>query len=105
MSGGGRSLKGVWAHDFAAAAAVLQTGDGCRLSAQWHGGAPEGAARLELPSGATVELEVAAWFVGEGQLQNAEGHVYQGAILAPCYLQRTNTMVTVKWLPYYGGAC
>ena len=86
----------MWAHDFAASAAVLQTGDGSRLSAQWHGGAPEGAARLELPSGATVELEVAAWFVGEGQLQNAEGHVYQGALLAPCDLLRTNTMVTVN---------
>ena len=34
-----------------------------------------------LPSGASVELEVAAWFVGEGQLQDAAGHVYQGALL------------------------
>ena len=55
-SGGARSLKGVWAHDLAAAAAVLQTGDGCRLHAQWRGGAPEGHARLEMPSGKNVRV-------------------------------------------------
>ena len=53
-SGGARSLKGAWAHDLPAAAAVLQTGDGCRLTAKWRGGAPEGRALLEMPSGKNV---------------------------------------------------
>ena len=49
----------------------------------WSDIAPLYLAHISLisPLGASVELEVAAWFVGEGQLQDAAGHVYQGALL------------------------
>ena len=49
-----------------------------------------------LPSGASVELEVAAWFVGEGQLQDAAGHVYQGALLGGVPHGRLGARVRVR---------
>ena len=43
-----------WMYEDQSALPVLQNGDGCRLTAKWRGGAPEGRALLEMPSGKNV---------------------------------------------------
>ena len=64
----------------------------------WSDTSPLDLAHISLisPLGASVELEVAAWFVGEGQLQDAAGHVYQGALLGGVPHGRLGARVRVR---------